>query len=166
VENFASDENRGVERREHERHVIPAAVTCTFFEEVLRGKGSFQGFIQDISLGGVAMEIRDDFLSIKESLLMYTTIEMTLALNLSDGVHRMNISGIIRWYKRIKRGDKSSILSGICGITCHCNRDDFVKSPSAALHCIFSRSTYLYVRLIPKDSRALHQDLFTVSSKG
>jgi hypothetical protein len=47
VENFASDENRGVERREHERHVIPAAVTCTFFEEVLRGKGSFQGFIQD-----------------------------------------------------------------------------------------------------------------------
>jgi hypothetical protein len=49
MEMFESDEkNRDVERREHERHVIPAAVTCTFFEEVLRGKGSFQGFIQDI----------------------------------------------------------------------------------------------------------------------
>jgi hypothetical protein len=114
MEMFESDEkNRDVERREHERHVIPAAVTCTFFEEVLRGKGSFQGFIQDISLGGVAMEIRDDFLTIKESLLLYTTIEMTLALNLSDGVHRMNISGIIRWYKRIKRGDKSFVYIGI-----------------------------------------------------
>ena len=102
-----------VERREHERHVIPAAVTCTFFEEALRGKGSFQGFIQDISLGGVALEIRDDFLTIKESLLLYTTIEMTVAFNLSDGIHRMNISGIIRWYKRIKRGDKSFIYIGI-----------------------------------------------------
>jgi len=101
------------ERREHERHVIPAAVTCTFFEEVLRGKGSFQGFIQDISLGGVALEIRDDFLSIKESLLLYTTIEMTVSFNLSDGIHRMNISGIIRWYKRIKRSDKSFIYIGI-----------------------------------------------------
>ena len=110
---FESDEKMGVERREHQRHAIPAAVTCTFFEEVLRGKGSFQGFIQDISLGGVAMEIRDDFLSIKESLLLYTTIEMTLALNLSDGIHRMNISGIIRWYKRIKRGDKNFVYIGI-----------------------------------------------------
>jgi hypothetical protein len=114
VEIFESDEkNMDVERREHERHTIPAAVTCTFFEEVLRGKGSFQGFIQDISLGGVALEIRDDFLTIKESLLLYTTIEMKVAFNLSDGIHRMNVSGIIRWYKRIKRSDKSFVYIGI-----------------------------------------------------
>jgi len=113
VEIFENDEKPGVERREHERHAIPAAVTCTFFEEVLRGKGTFEGFIQDISLGGVALEVRDDFLTIKESLLLYTTLEMTVAFNLSDGIHRMHVSGIIRWYKRIKKSDKSFVYIGI-----------------------------------------------------
>jgi hypothetical protein len=110
---FESDEKIGVERREHQRHAIPAAVTCRFFEEVLRGKGTFQGFIQDISFGGVALEIRDDFLTIKESLLLYTTLEMTVAFNLSDGIHQIDFSGIIRWYKRIKRSDKSFVYIGI-----------------------------------------------------
>jgi hypothetical protein len=113
VEIFESDEKIGVERREHQRHAIPAAVTCRFFEEVLRGKGTFQGFIQDISFGGVALEIRDDFLTIKESLLLYTTLEMTVVFNLSDGIHQMDFSGIIRWYKRIKRSDKSFVYIGI-----------------------------------------------------
>jgi len=110
---FESDEKAVVDRREHQRHVIPAAVTCTFFEDVLRGKGTFQGFIQDISLGGVALEIRDDFLTIKESLLLYTTLEITVAFNLSDGIHRMQVSGIVRWYKRIKKSDKSFVYIGI-----------------------------------------------------
>ena len=113
MDTFESDEKVREERREHERHVIPAAVTCTFFEDVLRGKGTFQGFIQDISLGGVALEIRDDFLTIKESLLLYTTLEMTVAFNLSDGIHRMQVSGIVRWYKRIKKSDKSFVYIGI-----------------------------------------------------
>ena len=82
--------SRERKEEEHERHAIPAAVTCTFFEDVLRGKGTFQGFIQDISLGGAALEVRDDFLTIKESLLLYTTLEMTVAFNLSDGIHRMH----------------------------------------------------------------------------
>ncbi len=110
---FERDEKLVEERREHERHAIPAAVTCTFFEDVLRGKGTFQGFIQDISLGGVALEIRDDFLTIKESLLLYTTLEMMVAFNLSDGIHRMQVSGIIRWFKRIKKSDKSFVYMGI-----------------------------------------------------
>jgi hypothetical protein len=45
------------------------------------------------------------------------------------------------------------------------NIDGFVKSPSAVLRFIFSQSTYLYVRLIPKDSHALHLELFTLSPK-
>lgn len=113
MDELKPDEKTGVERREHQRHVIPAAVTCTFFEDVLRGKGTFQGFIQDISLGGVSLEVRDDFQTIKESMLLYTTLEMTLTFNLSDGTHRMNVSGIIRWYKRIKKADKSFVYMGI-----------------------------------------------------
>ena len=42
--------------------------------------------------------------------------------------------------------------------------DGFVKSPSAALHFIFSHSDVLLVRLIPKDSCALQLELFTVPS--
>jgi hypothetical protein len=42
--------------------------------------------------------------------------------------------------------------------------DGFVKSSSAALRFIFRHSDVLQVRLIPKDSRALHLKLFTVPS--
>jgi hypothetical protein len=102
-------ENELVERRENKRHCIPAVVTCTFFEEVLTRKGSLQGIIQDISFGGVSIEIRDDFLSIREELLIYTTVEMEVELNFPDGMHRMVFSGIVKWYKRVKKKDKNAL---------------------------------------------------------
>ena len=58
-----------IERREHHRYQIPVSVTCKFFEETLQGKGKFWGFIQDISYGGVFLELRDDFLNLTESML-------------------------------------------------------------------------------------------------
>jgi len=102
-------ENELVERRKNRRHTIPAVVTCRFFEEVLKGKGSVQGFIQDISFGGVSLEIRDDFLRIEEELLIYTTVEMEMELNLPDGMHRMVFSGIVKWHKRVKKKDKTAL---------------------------------------------------------
>ena len=102
-------ENRLVERRVNKRHSIPAVVTCTFFEEVLNGKGSIQGFIEDISFGGVSLEIRDDFLRIKEDLLIYTTVEMEVELNFPDGTHRMVFSGIVKWHKRVKKKDNNTL---------------------------------------------------------
>ena len=96
-------EKESVERRQNKRYLIPAVVTCTFFEEVLNTKGSVQGYIQDISFGGVSLEIRDNFLSIKEELLMHTTVEMEVELNFPDGNHMMFFSGIVKWHKRIKK---------------------------------------------------------------
>ncbi len=113
MEIFESDEKVGIDRREHPRLQIPAAVSCTFFEEVLQGKGSFKGFIQDISLGGVSLEIRDDFLTIRESLLLYTNIEMAVEINFPDGMQHVDFSGIVRWYKRIKKNDKNFLYLGI-----------------------------------------------------
>ena len=110
---FESDGRIRVERRKNPRRSIPSAVTCTFFEEGLQGKGSFKGFIQDISLGGVALEIRDDFLTITESLLLYTTIEMALELNFPDGMQHMYFSGLVRWYKRIKKKDQNCLYLGV-----------------------------------------------------
>jgi hypothetical protein len=97
------------ERRENIRHSIPAVVNCTFFEEVFNGNDRVQGFIQDISFGGVSIEIRDDFLSIKEEFLLYTTVEMEVELNFPDGMHRMDFSGIVKWYKRVKKKDKNNL---------------------------------------------------------
>ena len=97
------------ERRENIRHSIPAVVNCTFFEEVFNGNDRVQGFIQDISFGGVSIEIRDDFLSIKEEFLLYTTVEMEVDLNFPDGMHRMDFSGIVKWYKRVKKKDKNNL---------------------------------------------------------
>ena len=42
-----AEENENVERRENKRYRIPAVVKCKLFEEVVSGKNSFQGFIQD-----------------------------------------------------------------------------------------------------------------------
>ncbi len=110
---FDNDEKAIIERREHPRRKIPAAVTCTFYEEILRGKGRFKGFIQDISMGGVSLEIRDDFLSISETMLLYTNIEMHVEFNFPDGMKHMNFSGLIRWYKRIKKKEKNFLYLGI-----------------------------------------------------
>lgn len=105
--------NRDVERRESKRYSIPAMVTCTFFEGGVKGKGNFQGFIQDISLGGVSLEIRDDFLKISETLLLYTTVEMSVAFNFPDGTHHMDFSGVVRWYRRRKEKVKNFLYLGI-----------------------------------------------------
>lgn len=113
MEIFESDEKVGIDRREHPRIQIPAAVTCTFFEETLQGKSSFKGFIQDISVGGVSLEIRDDFLTIRESLLLYTSTEMAVEFNFPEGIQHINFSGLVRWYKRMKKSDKNFLYLGI-----------------------------------------------------
>ncbi|NOQ85928.1 MAG: hypothetical protein GQ554_03480 [Deltaproteobacteria bacterium] len=113
MENFDNDEKAKIEIREHQRYSIPAMVTCTFLEESLRGKSSFQGFIQDISFGGVSLEVRDDFLIISDSLLKYTDLEMAVELDLPDGKHRLNFSGVIRWQKRVKKNNMSFLYLGI-----------------------------------------------------
>ena len=43
--------------------------------------------------------------------------------------------------------------------------DGFVKSPTSALRCISRQCDVLYVRLIPRNLRALNLELFTLPSK-
>jgi len=107
------EENRKIERRENKRYNIPTVVNCKFFEEVANGKSSFQGFIRDISFGGVSLEISDDCLNLKEELLKYTNIEMEVELNSPDGIHRMGFSGIIKWHKSVKNEDKNVLYLNI-----------------------------------------------------
>lgn len=113
MEDLKSNKNVMIERRKHQRFNIPAAVNCKFFNKDIKGKNSFQGFIQDVSFGGVSLELRDDFSIINDSLLKYTNVQMTLELNMSDGIHKINFSGIIRWYRRVKKEGMSFLYLGI-----------------------------------------------------
>ena len=101
------------ENREHQRHTIPVMVTCRFVEEILEGKVSFQAFIQDISFGGVSLQIRDDYSTIKESLLLNTAVKMTVEFNFPDGIHTMYFSGVIRWFKKDRKEDKNFLSLGV-----------------------------------------------------
>ena len=116
-----------LERREYQRYNIPAPVCCTFYEETLQLKGGFQGFIQDISCGGVSLEIKDDFLRITESMLLYTNIEMNFEFNFPDGKNKINISGTIRWYKRIKKNDRNLLYLGVQFHNLDAQRTEIVK---------------------------------------
>lgn len=113
MKNSDNDERLKIERRKHQRYNIPSAVICKFFKKDLEVKNNFQGFIQNISLAGVSLEIRDDLLIINDSLLQYENIEVTLELNMPDGTHKMNISGIVRWYRRVKKKDMNFLYLGI-----------------------------------------------------
>ena len=100
-------ENGKIERRKNKRYNIPTVVNCKFFEEVTNGKSSFQGFIRDISFGGVSLEISDAGLNLKEELLKYTNIEMEVELNSPEGINRVGFGGIIKWHRSVKKEDKN-----------------------------------------------------------
>lgn len=113
MENSNNSEKVKIERRKHKRYNIPATVICKFLNKDLKGKNSFQGFIQDISFGGISLELRDDFSTINDSLLKYTSVQMILELNISGGKHKIDFSGIIRWYRRVKKEGMSFLYLGI-----------------------------------------------------
>jgi hypothetical protein len=107
MDNLASSDPIQLEKRKHQRYCIPSVVTCRFPEELPGGQRSFQGFVQDISLGGVFLEIRDDFLCIKKPNLGCSTIEMTLECTMPEGVKLLAVAGNIKWHKRIKKATGS-----------------------------------------------------------
>jgi len=113
MKDLRNKKNVVIERRKHQRFNSPAAVTGKFFNKNMKGKNDFQGFIQDISLGGISLEIRDDFSLIEDSFLKYTSIHMVVELNMSDGTHKIDFSGIVRWHTRAKKEGMRFLYLGI-----------------------------------------------------
>ena len=113
MKDLRNEKNVTLEKRGNQRFNIPAVVNCKFINKNIKSENGFQGFIQDISLGGVVLEIRDDFLTIDDSLLQYTSIQMVLELNLPSGAHKMEFSGFVRWLRRVKKEGMSFLYLGI-----------------------------------------------------
>lgn len=113
MKDLRNEKNVMLERRENQRFNNPAVVKCKFINKNMKGKKGFQGFIQNISLGGVALEIRDDFSTIDDPLLQYAIIQMVLELNLSSGTYKMKFSGFVKWLRRVKKEGVSFLYLGI-----------------------------------------------------
>jgi len=113
MKDFTERATGAVEKCAHRLYSIPTFVNCTFLEHPLKGNRAYKGFIEDISLNELSLELRDNYFSIQESLLKYSTLEMTVIFHLPDGVHEVNLTGIITWNKRFRKKDKSYIHLGI-----------------------------------------------------
>ena len=110
---FNGRKKDAVEKCVHSLYAIPTFVNCTFLENSLKGNRAYKGFIEDISLNELSLELRDDYFSIQESLLKYSTLEMTVILHLHDGLREVNLTGIITWCKRFRKKDRSCLQLGI-----------------------------------------------------
>jgi hypothetical protein len=113
MEDFIKRETDVVEKCAHRLYTIPTFVNCMFLEHPLKGNRTYKGFIEDISLNELSLELRDDYFRIQESLLIYSTLEMTVIFHSSDGLHEVNLTGIITWCKRFRKKDKSYLHFGI-----------------------------------------------------
>ena len=109
MEDFTERETDVEYKYAHRLYTIPTFVNCTLLEHPLKGNRAYKGFIEDISLSELSLELRDDYFSIQESLLKYSTLEMTVIFHLPDGLHELNLPGIITWCKRIRKKDKSCL---------------------------------------------------------
>jgi hypothetical protein len=97
----------------HCLHTVPTFVTCTFLENTFKGNRIYKGFIEDISLKELTLELRDDFFGIQESLVSYSPVELSMAFHFSDGRHQVVLTGIIIENKRVRKKEKSYLYLGI-----------------------------------------------------
>ena len=106
-------ETNAIEKSIECLHTIPTFVTCTFLGNSLKGHRTYKGFIEDISPSELSLELRDDFVSIQESLTIYTPMEITMDFHFSDGLHEVVLTGIITWNKRVRKNEKSFLYLGM-----------------------------------------------------
>jgi hypothetical protein len=88
-------------------HCIPTLATCAFLGNSFKGNRIFRGFIEDISLRELSLELKDDYFSIQESLLIYSPMELSMDFHFSDGLHQVVLTGIITWKKRVRKKENS-----------------------------------------------------------
>jgi hypothetical protein len=111
--NYNQREKNAEEKYEHHFYTIPTLVTCTFLRNLFNGNRSYKGFIGEISLRELSLELRDDYFTIQESLAIYSPVEMSMDFNFPDGLHQVVLTGIIIWSKRVRKKEKSYLYLGI-----------------------------------------------------
>ena len=113
MENWSGRATHTIEQSVHTLHTIPTFVNCTFLEDSLKWDGSYKGFIENISLHELSLELRDDYCTIQESLLKYSPLEINVVLHLPAGLQQVVLTGIITGNKRVQKKEKGYVRLGI-----------------------------------------------------
>ena len=87
MEDFNARETNRAEQCARYLHSIPTFVTCTFLENSFKGNRIYKGFVEDISLEELSLELRDDYFTIQKSLLLYSSMESSMDFHFPDGLH-------------------------------------------------------------------------------
>lgn len=112
MEDLSQRKHDAEKQRDHQFHTIPTFVNCTFLGNSLQGDRNHQGFIEKISLNELSLELRDDYCTIQESLLIYSPLEMTMIFHFPNELHKVTLTGMITWSKRLRKKDKSCLYLG------------------------------------------------------
>ena len=110
---FNEREQDAVEQCPQRLYTIPTFVICTFWGNSLKGNRNYKGFIENISLNELSLELRDDYSTLQESLLIYSPLEMTMDFHFPNGLHKVTLAGMVTWSKRLRKKDKSYLHLGI-----------------------------------------------------
>ena len=113
MRDFNQSETNSEENGMHCFHTIPTFVTCAFLENSFTGNRIYKGFIENISLRELLLELRDDFFCIQESLVSYSSVKLSIDFHFPDGLHQVVLTGIIIRNKRVRKKEKSYLYLGI-----------------------------------------------------
>jgi hypothetical protein len=110
---FNEREQDAVEQCSQQLYTIPTFVICTFWGNSLKGNRTYKGFLENISLNELSLELRDDYSTLQDSLLIYSPLEMTMDFHFPNGLHQVTLAGMVTWSKRLRKKDKSYLHLGI-----------------------------------------------------
>ena len=113
MENWNERGTNTLEQCVHPLHTIPTFTTCTFLEDPLMWDRTYKGFIENISLHELSLELRDDYCTIQETQLRYGALELSVVLHFPDGLQKVTLTGIITGYRRMRVKEKCSLHLGI-----------------------------------------------------
>jgi hypothetical protein len=113
IGDFKERKTSVIEKHVDHLHSIPTFVTCSFLKDSIKWHRTYKGFIENISLNELSLELRDDYFTIQESLLIYSPLEMSVVFYFPDGSHKVTLAGIITQHKRVRVKEKCNLLLGV-----------------------------------------------------
>lgn len=101
------------EKRQHSRHDKPLSVSFAFFggHQEIPGPRTYEGFIEDISLGGVRIKLVDQYGFLYGRELQGMTIKLSIPLPQLH--YTLTTTGLIQWVKNDHKSLSQTLILGV-----------------------------------------------------
>ena len=101
------------ERRNYQRIDKPLRIDFSFIDETagITGRNVFAGYIEDISLGGIRVQLRERYGKLYQVALQGEKVKLSFSFPQFN--HTVFTTGIIRWSKKITEHTDQIITMGI-----------------------------------------------------